>query len=506
MKKTVSIILSIIMLLTAFPAMTAYAVSVNDFELSLKSDGTYEVTGYSGNNAGLNIPEAYNGIPVTSIGVSAFNGYTTEYYNQVITPKSLKSIGEAAFYFADSLNNVVLNEGLESIGDNAFDSCKLLTNINLPSTLKTLGNDVFANDVMLSRITVTQGNEYFSSDGTVLYNADKTKLVKYPSAASGNSYTAPYTVSEISDSAFTQMRYLKELTIPLSVTKIGEKAFSNDNAEYNYSLTDIYFLGTEEEWNKVSVGSGNTALDSVTVHYTPCEEHSWQDVEIIKEASCKEAGEKSVVCTVCGKTENQEIPISEGHSWDEGTVTTPPTCTDEGVKTYTCTVCEKKKTEPVSALGHNFKANEEYCLNGCKTVNPDYVKPSPDDGSDDGKDESKKEDSKADEKPSESAVKKITVKKPKLKKVKRVKGKKRIVKAFWSKVKGISGFEIQFSTSKKFKKSKTKTYRIKKSKTKKAFKKLKKKKKYYVRIRAYKTVKGKKYYSKWSNIKAVKTK
>ena len=413
MKKSLSIILSLIMLFSAFPVMSAYAVTFNDFELSLKSDGTYEVTGYSGNNAGLNIPEAYNGIPITSIGVSAFNGYTTEYYNQVITPKSLKSIGEAAFYFADSLNNVVLNEGLESIGDNAFDSCKLLTKINLPSTLKTLGNDVFADDVMLSKITVNEGGKYFSSDSTALYNADKTKLVKYPSAAEGDSYKIPYTVNEISASAFTQMRYLKELKIPLSVTKIGAKAFSNDNAEYNYSITDIYFLGTEEEWNKITVESGNDILDSVTVHYTP------ED---------SEEGEK-----------------------------------------------EDPKEDPKE------------------------------DSKDDSKEDSK-DASKDDTKPSESAVKKITVKKPKLKKVMRVKGKKRVVKAFWSKIKGISGFEIQFSTSKKFKKSKTKTYRIKKSKTKKAFKKLKRKKKYYVRIRAYKTVKGEKHYSNWSNIKTVKTK
>ena len=70
----------------------------------------------------------------------------------------------------------------------------------------------------------------------------------------------------------------------------------------------------------------------------------------------------------------------------------------------------------------------------------------------------------------------------------------------------VSGYEIQLATDKKFKKNK-KTITIKKQKTTKAtVKKLKAKKKYYVRVRTYKTVNGKKVYSAWSKIKTVKTK
>ena len=68
-----------------------------------------------------------------------------------------------------------------------------------------------------------------------------------------------------------------------------------------------------------------------------------------------------------------------------------------------------------------------------------------------------------------------------------------------------TGYQIQYSTSKTFKKAKTKT--IGKVKTTKAsISKLKKKKIYYVRIRTYKKVSGKNYYSGWSKIKKVKTK
>ena len=75
----------------------------------------------------------------------------------------------------------------------------------------------------------------------------------------------------------------------------------------------------------------------------------------------------------------------------------------------------------------------------------------------------------------------------------------------WKKVSGVNGYQIQYSTSSKFKKAKKIT--IKKAKiTSKTIKKLKAKKKYYVRIRTYITVNGKRKYSIWSKKKSKKTK
>ncbi len=97
---------------------------------------------------------------------------------------------------------------------------------------------------------------------------------------------------------------------------------------------------------------------------------------------------------------------------------------------------------------------------------------------------------------------KINVKKPTLK---TLKAAKRSFTAKWTKVSSASGYQLQYSTSKKFKS--VKTVKIKKASTvKKTLKKLKTKKKYYVRVRAYKTVNGVPYYSKWSKTKTVKTK
>ncbi len=98
------------------------------------------------------------------------------------------------------------------------------------------------------------------------------------------------------------------------------------------------------------------------------------------------------------------------------------------------------------------------------------------------------------------------VAKPKSASIKKVKAAKKAISVIWKKVSGVKGYQVQVATDKKFKKNK-KTVTIKKQKTTKTtVKKLKAKKKYYVRMRTYKTVNGKKVYSAWSKVKSVKTK
>ena len=99
----------------------------------------------------------------------------------------------------------------------------------------------------------------------------------------------------------------------------------------------------------------------------------------------------------------------------------------------------------------------------------------------------------------------LTINPPKTKIKKLTAGKKSIKVSISKKTTQVTGYEIQYSTSKKFKSAKKKT--ISKNKTTSyTIKKLKAKKTYYVRVRTYKKVGSKKYYSAWSSYKSKKTK
>lgn len=105
-------------------------------------------------------------------------------------------------------------------------------------------------------------------------------------------------------------------------------------------------------------------------------------------------------------------------------------------------------------------------------------------------------------------VKKTFVINPKMSRITSVSAKKKAFKVAWTKQsKQATGYQVQYSTSKKFTSKTTKTATVKSAKTSsKTVSGLKKSKKYYVRVRTYKTVDGKKYYSGWSTVRTVKTK
>ncbi|MBR6474479.1 MAG: fibronectin type III domain-containing protein [Lachnospiraceae bacterium] len=90
--------------------------------------------------------------------------------------------------------------------------------------------------------------------------------------------------------------------------------------------------------------------------------------------------------------------------------------------------------------------------------------------------------------------------------IKEISSKSTSITLKWKKQsKNTTGYQIQYATKKNFSDKKTKWIENKKT-TKAVIKSLKSGKKYYVRVRTYKTVKSKKYYSKWSKVKSIKTK
>ena len=502
MKKTLSILLSFVMLLsiTSGLSFSAYAETSGDYEYELLEDGTAAITKYNGNGGDVSIPSIFGDYTVTSIGVSAF----------------------------------------EQTG---------ITRITIPSSIANIGECSFINCPNLKNITVdAENNNYISVNG-VLYNKNKTDLIQYPVADTASSFVIPNTVKEIGFGAFLGCKSLKSVIIPNSVTIIGQGAFSNCTGltsvtipgsvenmgegafagntsltsvvisegvrnlgsrtfiycsnlksitipksfksllwEFNgCNLTDVYYKGTTLEWNRLISNWHDDDQQSFAKAAIYCTDGVINCKHNCKTKTTKATTSKngSVVtkCSVCGDVKSKStiyypksIMLSAtSYTYDGKTKKPSVTVKDSNGKkiassNYTVTYANGRKNVGTYTVTIKFKGN-----NYSGTVKKTFTI-----------------------KPKATSISKLTS------------GKKKFTVTWKKQTTQTTGYQIQYSTDKNFKKN-NKTVTIAKNKTtSKKISNLKPKKKYYVRVRTYKTVKvnGKstKIYSSWSKAKTVTTK
>ncbi|MBE6609633.1 MAG: leucine-rich repeat domain-containing protein [Ruminococcaceae bacterium] len=103
---------------------------------------TYSVVKYKGYGGTVTIPEYYNDMRVTEIGIGAFEGSTVR---KVILPESITKIDLGAFNNCVSLKTIVIPESVTEIEHEAFRNCRNLKSITLPQGLVSIYESTFAN-------------------------------------------------------------------------------------------------------------------------------------------------------------------------------------------------------------------------------------------------------------------------------------------------------------------------------------------------------------------------
>ena len=106
---------------------------------------------------GISIPSQYNGLPVTAIGRSAFNGCRN--LTEVALPVTLTEIGAHAFMGCERLSGIDLPSGVTSIEKYAFCHCKSISHINIPSATEKIGEGALRDCIALSEINIDKENK-----------------------------------------------------------------------------------------------------------------------------------------------------------------------------------------------------------------------------------------------------------------------------------------------------------------------------------------------------------
>lgn len=133
-------------------------------------------------------------------------------------------ISDAAFYDLYDFTSVTLPSALKSIGGSAFAYSDIGRSIEIPDSVTYIGDSAFKNTGLTSVVI---------PEGVTIINAE----------------------------TFMNCYSLASVTIPKSVTSIAQDAFYDCS-----SLTDVYYSGTEEEWNALDISDGNDALLNATIH------------------------------------------------------------------------------------------------------------------------------------------------------------------------------------------------------------------------------------------------
>lgn len=110
------------------------------------------------------------------------------------------------------------------IEDLAFVQCNTVESITIPKTVISIGEKVFNRCDNLKEINVENENIIYCSEDGVLFNYNKTELIRYPEGKSDTTYWIP-DVAQIADLAFWRNKSLEFVGFPNSVVKIGGNAF-----------------------------------------------------------------------------------------------------------------------------------------------------------------------------------------------------------------------------------------------------------------------------------------
>lgn len=428
---------------------------------------------------------------VNSITANAFNGAGIE---SLVLPSTVEEIGEYAFANCKNLKEVKLGMDMKKVGSHAFYNCTALEMLTLNNELQFLGASAFENCESLVSVRFPSTIEVvetaaFKNCKSLKKAKLRTGLVEIKADAfSGCSMLSdvnfPNTVTTIGDRAFNDCNSIKHVVFGDRVNSIGDCAFAKTHIESVIIKPEVKRVAASVfdgcSFVEVNVYKNATVYKTLkpkTNLHVICADHEYEALAKVKANFSRNGIGGGYKCKAC------EEVISSNTIARISNVT---------LKKTTFAYNGKAQFPDVKAVDINNKniSSKYYtktCSAGSCNVGTYYATVT----------------FTGDYEGSKTLSYTINPAKPTLSKLT---AQSKAVKVEWKKQTAqVTGFKIQYSVNKNFSGAKTVTI-SKNSTTSTTISKLSAKKKYYVRMRVYKTVNGKNYYSEWSKTKSKTTK
>ena len=234
---------------------------------------------------------------VTSIGEYAFSN--CESLTAIEIPAGVTTLGNSAFFGCDNLKEVrynaraaanltglsgafrsagasvgglkvIFGESVEKIPGNIFSKCESLTSVTIGSNVTSIGDNAFLGCTGLveinynARAAECTEDSFGSGDGLKVTFGDSVERIPdciFQDCPGLTSVTIGSSATTIGHYAFNRCTGLTSIKIPESMTNIGYMAFSGC-----MGLADVYYGGSERQWNAITIDDGNDRLLQANRH------------------------------------------------------------------------------------------------------------------------------------------------------------------------------------------------------------------------------------------------
>ena len=192
----------------------------------------------------VKLPNSITNIEVGRMVLFPDIGYAGEYdwvatfrycssLENVNIPNKIENLVVGTFAECSSLKNITLPDSLKTIGEKAFENCNSIQNITFPKNLEEIGTRAFRCCKGLECIDFTQSTNLKTIKGSCFIACSKLKEV-----------TLPDTVTSLGDNAFAQCSLLKIVHLPVNLTRIEHATFSQCSSLETINLSELTNLET----------------------------------------------------------------------------------------------------------------------------------------------------------------------------------------------------------------------------------------------------------------------